>query len=60
MAPRARLPNDVELRVIRSEVEYPVMPVIKLTTSISAPVERVFDLTRSIEGKQQSIGRVGA
>ncbi len=32
------------------------MPVIKLETNIKAPIERVFDLARSIDLHQQSMG----
>jgi ligand-binding SRPBCC domain-containing protein len=35
------------------------MPVIELTTSIAAPVERVFDLSRSIELHEASTARTG-
>jgi ligand-binding SRPBCC domain-containing protein len=35
------------------------MPVIELTTSISAPVERVFDLARSINLHTSSTSRTG-
>jgi ligand-binding SRPBCC domain-containing protein len=35
------------------------MPIIKLSTEIHAPIERVFDLARSIDLHQQSMGHTG-
>jgi len=45
------------MRFLNSGLGLPARLIIRLFTSIAAPPERVFDLTRSIDAHQQSAER---